>query len=65
MTYAQKMLDERRMGFHEGETVGIAKGRTETMRENILALKGLLGPDVISERFKLPLEQVLKILGQD
>ena len=56
MTIAQKMLDERRMGFREG--------REETSKEYVLALKGILDPAVIARQFKLPLEEVLKILEQ-
>ena len=56
MTIAQKMLDERRQGFKEGHTEGL--------NEAIAALKGLLEPVVIAERFNVPLEHVLKILEQ-
>ena len=52
MTYAQKMLDERRLGYEEG------------LRESITAFKGILEPSVIAERLKLSLEQVMEILGQ-
>lgn len=50
MTYAQKMLDERRVGYSEG------------LRDAVVALKGVLDPAVIAERFKMPLEQILDIL---
>ena len=60
MTIAQKMLDERRMGFKEGRV----EGRAEMASESIAALKGLLEPAIIAEKFKMPLEQVLKILEQ-
>ena len=53
MTFAQKMLDERRLGY--------AEGREENMRENIAALKGVLDPAVIAERFKVSLAQVMEI----
>lgn len=53
MTYAQKMLDERRLGYEEG------------LRESITAFKGILEPSVIAERLKLSLEQVMEILGQE
>ena len=52
MTYAQKMMDERRIGYSEG------------LRDAVTALKGVLEPDVIAERFKMSLEQVMDILGQ-
>lgn len=57
MTIAQKMLDERRMGFREG--------REETLKDAVLALKGILEPSVIAKQFKMPLEQVMKILDQE
>ena len=57
MTIAQKMLDERRMGFREG--------REETLKDAVLALKGILEPSVIAKQFKMPLEQVVKILDQE
>ena len=52
MTFAQKMLDERSAGYAEG------------IRESILNLKEVLPPEVIAKHFKMPLEKVLKILGQ-
>ncbi len=76
MTYAQKMLDERRLGYAEGreagwaegqaegEARGEAKGRAEGIKEAIMALEGILDPAVIAERFKMSLEQVLDILDQ-
>ena len=60
MTYAQKMMDERRLGYMEGRE----EGRTEGLKEAILAFKGLADPSVIAERFKMSLEQVPEILGQ-
>lgn len=53
MTYAQKMMDERRLGYEEG------------LRETITVFKGILEPSVIAERLKLSLEQVMDILGQE
>lgn len=60
MTYAQKMLDERRLGYIEGRE----EGRKEALKHMILALKGILDPAVIAEQLKLPLEQVMDILGK-
>lgn len=57
MTIAQKMLDERRLGYKEG--------RTEMANESIAALKGLLEPSIIAEKFKVSLEQVLEIWEQE
>ena len=71
MTLAQKMLDERRMGYQEGREEGmeegiekgIEKGIEEGLRKAIIALRGVLAPNVIAERFQMPLEQVTDILG--
>ncbi len=79
MTYMQKMLDERLIGYQdglkegraegheegrkEGRAEGRKEGREKAREESVAALKGLLAPDVIAERFQMPLEQVLKILG--
>ncbi len=57
MTIAQKMRDERRIGFREGR----AEGRTEGINEAIAALSGILEPSVLAERFNVPIEHVLKI----
>ena len=40
MTIAQKMLDERKLGCLEG------------LEDAVAALKGILDPEVIAERFK-------------
>lgn len=56
MTFAQKMLDERRIGY--------AEGREEGLKDAVTALKGVLEPSVIAERFKISLEQVMDILKQ-
>ncbi len=67
MTLAQKMLDERRLGYAEGIEEGIEKGREEGieagLRKAIMALQGVVTPAVIAERFQMPLEQVMEILG--
>lgn len=57
MTIEQKMRDERRRGYKEG--------RAEMVNESIVALKGLLDPAIIAEKFKVPLKQVLEIWGQE
>ncbi len=68
MTYAQKMLDERKLAYNEGliegEAKGEARGRDKGVNESIAALKGILEPNVIAERFKVPLDRVLKIFEQ-
>ena len=55
MTIAQKMLDEPRIGYLDG--------KEEMLRMAIGALKGVLDPATIAERFKVPLEQVIDILN--
>lgn len=64
MTYAQKMMDERRVGYMDGLAEGREEGRTEGFKDTIIALKDILDPTVIAERFKMSLEQVMDILGQ-
>ena len=63
MTLAHKMLDDRKIGYAEGRAEGREEGREEVLKENIAALKGLIDPAVIAERFKVSLEQVMAILG--
>ena len=69
MTYAQKMLDERKLayaeGHAEGHAEGRAEGRAETLKNAVFAMKDLAAPADIAQRLKLSLEQVLKILGQE
>lgn len=68
MTYAQKMMDERRLGYVEGREEGfeegVEKGIEEGLRKAVIALKGILAPAVIAEQFKMSQEQVMEILGQ-
>lgn len=60
MTYAQKIWDERRLGYKEGREEGLEEG----MEKTVLALKGLIEPSVIADRLKMSLDEVLKILEQ-
>ena len=72
MTYAQKMMAERRVGYMdglaegraEGMEKGMEKGIEEGLKKAVTALKGILDPVVIAEQFKMSLEQVMDILGQ-
>ena len=68
MTYAQKMMDERRIGYldgrEEGLEEGMEKGMEEGLKKAVRALQGVLDPAVIAERFKMSLDQVMDILGQ-
>ena len=63
MTLAQKMLDERKMGYAEGREEGIEEGIEEGLRKAIKALKGVLDPNVIAERFQMSPDQVTDILN--
>lgn len=67
MTLAQKMLDERRIGYAEGREEGIEegieKGIEEGLQKAIKALKGVLDPNVIAERFHMSPDQVTDILN--
>lgn len=81
MTFAQKMderyqeghQDGHQEGLQEGLREGRQEGRQEGLQEGlqkgrmnaIAELKGLLEPEVIAERYRLPLQQVLQILGQE
>ena len=68
MTYAQKMMDERRIGYmdglEEGMEKGVEKGIEKGIEKAIIALRGVLDPAVIAERFTMSLDQVMEILGQ-
>ena len=64
MTLAQKMLDERRLGFAEGREEGREEGIEEGLRKAIVALKGVLDPNVIAERFQMSPDKVADILDQ-
>ena len=46
MTLAQKMLDERRLGYEKGIEAGLRKA--------IMPLQGVVAPAVIAERFQMP-----------
>ena len=63
MTLAQKMLDERKMGYAEGREEGIEEGIEEGLRKAIKALKGVPDPNVIAERFQMSPDQVTDILN--
>ena len=68
MTYAQKMMDERRVGYmdglEDGRAEGMEKGVEKGFKDTIIALKDILDPTVIAERFKMSLEQVMDIINQ-
>ena len=64
MTYAQKMMDERRIGYKDGLEEGMEKGVEKGIEKAIIALRGVLDPAVIAERFTMSVDQVMEILGQ-
>lgn len=64
MTIAQKMLDERRIGYLDGIEEGMEKGVEKGLKMAVISLKGIVDPSVIAERFKMSLEQVMDILNQ-
>lgn len=64
MTIAQKMLDERRIGYLDGIEEGMEKGMEKGLRMAVISLKGIVDPLVIADRFKMSLEQVMDILNQ-
>ena len=54
-------------GFEDGEKLGLEKGEKQgeqkKQRELILALKGVLSPEVIAEKFQVSLEYVMAVLS--
>ena len=56
-------MDERRLGYmdgredgwEEGHTEGRAEGHAEGLKDAITALKGIVDPAVIADRFKISL----------
>lgn len=61
----EKMLKYQPVTYQKGYEDGNIKGKAEQMRENIIALNGVVVPEVLAEKFKLPLQQVLDILAED
>lgn len=59
ITYAQKMMDERRIGYMDDPE----KGRTEALKDAIMALRGIVDPAVIAGQFKMSLDQIMGIGG--
>ena len=49
----------------EGLEKGIVQGKLEGEADSIRKLKGVLSPEVLAEKFQLPLEEVLRILDAD
>ena len=51
-------------GLEDGRAEGIEKGMEKGFKDTIIALKDILDPTVIAERFKISMEQVMDILNQ-
>ena len=62
-----KLQKGREEGRKEGERIGIEKGERlgelKKEQEMVYALKGVLAPEVIAEKFQLSLEYVLAVLS--
>ena len=54
--------DACRVAREEAMEIGMEKGRAETNRAHILAIRDIVAPEVIAEKFGLPLDEVLHIL---
>ena len=50
-------------GFEDGVEYGEKLGEQKKQRELILALKGVLSPEVIAEKFQVSLEYVMAVLS--
>ena len=59
-SYMDGLEDGRAEGMEKGMEKGVEKG----FKDTIIALKDILDPAVIAERFKMSLEQVMDILNQ-
>ena len=66
MLYTEwNMEDACRVAAEEAMERGILKGETIGIQKSIRTLKGVLSPEVLAEKFQLPLEDVLRILEED
>ena len=65
----QALKEGLKRGLKEGIEQGIVQGKLEGeangIRKSIRTLKGILSPEVLAEKFQLPLEEVLRILDAD
>lgn len=52
-------------GIEQGLEQGIAQGKREAIQKSIYILKDVVPPDVLAEKFELPLAEVLRILETD
>ena len=57
-------MEGREEGIDLGRKEGIDLGIERGLKNAVMALKGVLDPAVIAERFQMSLEQVMEILGQ-
>lgn len=51
----------RQQGLQEGIEEGIERGQEQERRSRILALRDVLSPQVLAEKFEVPLDYVLQI----
>ena len=63
----EAMEYKEQKGREEGERLGLVKGeqlgKEEKQRELVYALKGVLAPEVIAEKFQLSLDYVMRVLN--
>ena len=66
MLYTEWNIEDAcRVAGEEAMERGILKGETIGIQKSIRTLKGVLSPEVLAEKFQLPLEDVLRILEED
>ena len=58
------LVEGRQEGLAEGRQAGLVEGRRENCIENAKALVGLLSPECIARKLKLPLETVLRLKAE-
>ena len=66
MLYTEwNMEDACRVAAEEALKEGLERGETNGIWKSIRTLKDVLSPEVLAEKFQLPLEEVLRILDAD
>ena len=66
MLYTEWNIEDAcRVAGEEAMERGILKGETIGIQKSIRTLKDVLSPEVLAEKFQLPLEEVLRILDAD
>ena len=59
----EAMEYKEQKGREEGLKEGTQLGKEEKQRELVYALKGVLAPEVIAEKFQLSLDYVMRVLN--